>query len=184
MWRNANLSLNVALVRNDPHATGGTARWRWIISSCGMPACVTTQGSSRSPKGSLAYIYIYIKMCFLALQHFFSLPAAVFPRALGSVASREPARTPYASLDPSRGPWDVLLGFKVARPLGDAFRSPRAIQAHVNQRTENVMNRLKNVRPLMWYLGSWMSSLSSDVRYLVMETLFLDTNSPTCDHLC
>ena len=140
MWRNANLSLNVALVRNDPHATGGTARWRWIISSCGMPACVTTQGSSRSPKGSLAYIYIYIKMCFLALQHFFSLPAAVFPRALGSVASREPARTPYASLDPSRGPWDVLLGFKVARPLGDAFRSPRAIQAHVNQRTENVMN--------------------------------------------
>ena len=88
-------------------------------------------------------------MCFLALQHFFSLPAAVFPRALGSVASREPARTPYASLDPSRGPWDVLLGFKVARPLGDAFRSPRAIQAHVNQRTENVMNRLKNVRPLM-----------------------------------
>ena len=30
----------------------------------------------------------------------------------------------------------------------------------------------------MWYLGSWMSSMSSDIAYLVMEKLFLDTNMP------
>ena len=53
MWRNANLSLNVAFVRNDPHATRSTTGWRLIIFPCGMPACVTPRGTSHSPKGSL-----------------------------------------------------------------------------------------------------------------------------------
>ena len=38
------------------------------------------------------------------------------------------------------------------------------------------MNRLKNVRRLMGYLGSWLSSMSSGIRYLVMEKSFPDTN--------
>ena len=29
----------------------------------------------------------------------------------------------------------------------------------------------------MWYLGSWMPSMSSDVTYLVMEKFFPDTNT-------
>ena len=60
MWRNANLSLNVTFVRNDPHATRSTAGWRWIIVPCGMPACVTPRGTSDSPKGSLLCIRIFV----------------------------------------------------------------------------------------------------------------------------
>ena len=59
----------------------------------------------------------------------------VFSRALGSVARREPARTPCPSLGPVRGLWHVLWGFKVARPLGEAFRARRAIQVPANPRT-------------------------------------------------
>ena len=59
----------------------------------------------------------------------------VFSRALGSVARREPARTPRASLGPGRGPWHVFWGLQVARPLGEAFRTRRAIQAPANPRT-------------------------------------------------
>ena len=47
-------------------------------------------------------------MYFFTLQHFFLFRPRVFPRALGSVAHTEPARTPYASLGPGRGPWHVL----------------------------------------------------------------------------
>ena len=74
-------------------------------------------------------------MCFLAFRHFFLLRPRIFPRALGSVARWEPARTPHASLGPGRGPWHVLWGFKVARPLGDGFRARRAVQAPANPRT-------------------------------------------------
>ena len=56
-------------------------------------------------------------------------------RALGSVARREPVRTPRASLGPGRGSWRVLWGFKVASPLGEGFRARRAIHAHANPRT-------------------------------------------------
>ena len=44
------------------------------------------------------YIYIYNMCVFLALRHFFLFRPRFFPRALGSVARREPARTPHASL--------------------------------------------------------------------------------------
>ena len=132
MWCNANLSLNVAFVRNDPHATRSTAGWRLIIFPYGMPACVTPRGKSHSPKGSLVHI---CKCGNLALRYFFLFRLRVFPRALGSVARREPARTPRARLGPGRGPWHVLWGFKVARLLGEAFRVCRAIQAPGNPRT-------------------------------------------------
>ena len=51
MWPNANLSLNVALVRNDPNATS-TAGWRSTTFPCGMPTCVTPRETSHSPMGS------------------------------------------------------------------------------------------------------------------------------------
>ena len=58
-------------------------------------------------------------------------------------------------------------GFKVASPLGEGFRARRAIQLHANSRTGK-----KNVRRLMWYLGSWVSSMSSDFTYFAMEKFF------------
>ena len=112
------------------------------VGSFSPVACQLASPRRDHPTRLRGALHICI-MCFLALQHFLLFRRRVFPRALGSVARREPARTPYASLESSRGPWDVLLGVKVARPLGEAFRSPRAIQAHVNPRTENIMNRLK-----------------------------------------
>ena len=84
------------------------------------------------PKGNLVHIY---KCVFLARRHFFLFRPRVFPRSLGSVACREPARTPHASLGPGRGPWHVLWEFKVARSLGEGFRASRDIQAPANPRT-------------------------------------------------
>ena len=74
-------------------------------------------------------------MCFFGPSAFFLLWPRVFPRALGSVARGEPARTPRANLGPGRGPWHVLWGFEVASPLGEGFRARRAIQVHANPRT-------------------------------------------------
>ena len=81
--------------------------------------------------GIYNYIYKY-KCVFFTLRQFFLFRPRVFPRALVSVAHRELARTPYASLGLGRGPWHVLWGLKVARPLGEAFRARRAIQVHAN----------------------------------------------------
>ena len=39
-----------------------------------------------------------------------------------------------ASVDPGRGPWLVLWGFKVERDHEEAFRVRRGIQAHANPR--------------------------------------------------
>ena len=111
-------------------------------------------------------------MCFFHPSAFFLFRPGVFPRALGSVAHREPARTQYASLGPTRGPWHVLWRLKVARPLGEGFRARRAIQAHANPHVHNTLvTGLKKVRRPMWYLGSWMSSMSTDITYLVMENM-------------
>ena len=81
MWRNANLSLTVAFVRNDPHATKSTAGCRLIISPCGMPACVTLRGTSHSPKGSL-------QIC-------------VFTFALRATAVLSPQIPPFRKSDPA-----------------------------------------------------------------------------------
>ena len=110
-------------------------------------------------------------MCFFALRHFFPLRPQVFPRALGSVARREPARTQHPSVGPSRGPWRVLLGFIVASLLGEGFRARGAVQVHANPRTKYI-KRLKNVQRLMRYLGFWTSSMASDITYLLMEKGF------------
>ena len=79
------------------------------------------------------------KHVFLTLRHFCLFWPRVFPRALGSVAHREPARTQYASLGPGRGPWHVLWGLKEARPLGEALRARRAIQAYANPHVHNTL---------------------------------------------
>ena len=87
----------------------------------------------------LLYTHIFMLLCinvfFLARRHFLLFRPRVFSRALGSVARREPARTPRASLGPGRGPRHVLWGFKVASPHGEGFRARRAIQAPANPRT-------------------------------------------------
>ena len=49
LWNNANLSLNVAFFRNDPHATS-TAGWRLKTFPCGIPTCVTPRETSHSSK--------------------------------------------------------------------------------------------------------------------------------------
>ena len=111
---------------------------------------------------------------------FFCLPAAGVSscsRLHGTQGARPDPIRKLGSLGPGRGPWHVLWGFKVARPLGEAFRARRAIQAHANPRTYYIINRLENVQSLMWYLGSWMSSMSSDIAYLVMEEFFPDTTT-------
>ena len=87
---------------------------------------------SRHPCGALVHMY---KCVFYNLRHFFLFRPRVFPRVLGSVARREPARIPHASLGPDRGPWHALWGFKVVSPLGEGFRARRAIQASANPRT-------------------------------------------------
>ena len=81
--------------------------------------------STHIPKGSLVDTYTCV---FFTHRHFFLFRPRVFPRALGSLARREPARTPYASLGPDRSAWLVPWGLKVAHPLGEAFRARRAIQ--------------------------------------------------------
>ena len=48
----------------------------------------------------------------------------------------------------------------------------RPMQTHVHNTL--LTGYKKNVRRLMWYLGSWMSSMSSDITYLVMENFFSD----------
>ena len=68
MWHNANLSLNVAFFRNDPHATS-TAGWRLITFPCGMPACVTPRETSHPlPEGESCTINV----CFWPFGIFFS----------------------------------------------------------------------------------------------------------------
>ena len=47
-------------------------------------------------------------MCFVGPSAFFALPAAGRSSCLGSVARREPARTPHASFGPGPGAWHVL----------------------------------------------------------------------------
>ena len=92
----------------------------------------TTQPTQPCP--IIIYTRIY-KGALLTLQHVFLPRPRDLHRALGSMASREPARTPHASLCPGRGPWHVPWVFKVACPLGEGFQTRRAIQAHANPRT-------------------------------------------------
>ena len=88
--------------------------------------------STHIPKGNLVHIY---KCVFFTLPHFFLFRPRAFPRDLGYVARREPARTLHARLGPGRGPWHMLWGVKVASSLGEGFRARRASQAPANPRT-------------------------------------------------
>ena len=132
MWHNANLSLNVAFFRNDPHATS-TAGWRLITFPCGMPACVTPRETSHSPKGSL--VLLYINVFFWHMAFFFSYGRGSFLVLSAPWHSWSPPEHHGASVGPGRRPWHVLWGFKVATPHGEAFRARRAIQALASSRT-------------------------------------------------
>ena len=143
---NANLFLNVAFVRNDPHATS-TAGWRLIIFPCGMPACVTPRGTSHSTKGSLVLLCIKVFFC---TSVFFSLPAAGLfssSRLRGTQGARPNTTAQVWALAEVRG--TCSGGSKVASNHGEPFQERTAIQAHANPKTGE-----KNVRRLTRYLGS------------------------------
>ena len=108
-----------------------------------------------SRRGTL-YTNIHTYTCvFLARRHFCSPGRGSFLVLSASwhagrpPGPHEPARTQHASLDPGRGLWLVLWGFKVPRPLGEAFRARRTTQVPANPRTGQ-----NNVRRLMSYLVS------------------------------
>ena len=131
MWHNASLSLNVAFVRNDRHATS-TAGWRLIISPCGMPACVILQGTPHFPKGSL--VLRCINVFFLHIRHFFLSSRGSFLMLSAPGHAGSPPEHHGESVGPGRGPWHVLWAFKVASNRGEEFRARRVTQAHENPR--------------------------------------------------
>ena len=102
------------------------------------------------PPSFIGFPGLHIYMCvFLALRHLFLFRPRVFPRALGSVARREPVRTPHASLGPSQGPWHVLWGSKWQVRSGrdsEHVEPSRPMQTHVN---DTLLTGYKNVRRLM-----------------------------------
>ena len=82
-------------------------------------------------------------MCSNHPSAFFSLSSANLsscPRLRGTQGARP---DPIHNLGPGRGPWHVLWRSKVIRPLGEAFRAFRAVQAHANPCTEYIIHRLK-----------------------------------------
>ena len=107
-------------------------------------------------------------MCCFRPCTFFLFRPRVCGRALGSVAYRGPARTPYASLGSGRGLWHVLWGFKVARSLGEAFRARRAIQAHTNPRTYYIIIRLRKC-PTSHVISGILNVVNVGRHYLEME---------------
>ena len=60
---------------------------------------------------------VCINVCFRHFGIFFLFRPRVSSRALGSVARREPARTPRASLGPGRGPRARALGVQSGKFL-------------------------------------------------------------------
>ena len=123
MWHNANLSLYVAFVRNDPHATS-TAGWRLIIFPCGMPACVTPRGTSHSTKGSLVLLCIKVFFC---TSVFFSLPAAGLfssSRLRGTQGARPNTTAQVWALAEVRDTYS--RGSKTQSSHGEAFRERKS----------------------------------------------------------
>ena len=88
--------------------------------------------TSHIPKGNL--VYVYKNVCFWPFGVFSLFRPRFFPRALGSVACREPARTPHASLGPGRGPWQQVA-HALREGFREGFRARRAINASGNPRT-------------------------------------------------
>ena len=88
--------------------------------------------SHPSRRGTFTYTY---KCVLFSLRHSFLFRPRVFPHGLGSVARREPVRTPHASLGPSQGPWHVLWGSKWQVRSGrdsEHVEPSRPMQTHVN----------------------------------------------------
>ena len=130
MWRNANLSLNVAFVGNDLHATT-SAGYRLIFSARGMPACVTLQETPHSPMGNLVYqtkvVYFSTGGPFLRRPRKADLGAARLGRRDidRGLASREcrPGHRPVARAERSQSR-KCQLSF-ACRPSGSAGPSTR-----------------------------------------------------------
>ena len=105
----------------------------WLLPARPFSTCVTPGISHNTHPEGESCITMY-KCVFLPHRHFFLFRPRVFSRVLGSVARREPVRTPRASLGPGRGPQHVLWGLEVASP-GEGFRARRDMHVHANPRT-------------------------------------------------
>ena len=116
MWHNANLSLNVAFVRKDPHATS-TSGWRLIIFPCGMPACVNPRETSHSPKGSLrGALYNRAKSClFRPAGRFRAGLARPISTPVGSADGESTENPPPASFALALAPWPARRPLKVEK---------------------------------------------------------------------
>ena len=89
--------------------------------------------SHPSRRGTL-YYYVRSINVFFCTSALFLFRPWVFSRALCSVARREPARTPHASLGPGRGPRHVLWGSKWQVPSGrdsEHVEPSRPLQTHI-----------------------------------------------------
>ena len=113
------------------------------------------------------------KCVFLALRHFFLFWPRVFSRALGSVARREPARTPRASLGPGRGPRHVLWGSKWQVPSGrdsEHVEPSRPMQTHVHNTFLTWVKKCPTAHAI-----SMILNVTAARHYLVTEKYFSDT---------
>ena len=124
----ASLSLNIAFVTNDPHATN-TAGWRLIIFPCGMPACVTPRKHPTPRRGALQY-YVPIGR-FLHIGIFCSSARGSF--LVLSVAGhaggrREHCGTSVALAEVCGTCSGGSKSRKLANSHGTRFRPPRASQ--------------------------------------------------------
>ena len=84
---------------------------------------------------SIAVTYIIllcINVFFLALQRLFLFRPRVVSRALGSVARREPARTPRASFEPWPRSVVRALGVESGKSPRGRISSTQSLQTHVH----------------------------------------------------
>ena len=160
MWHNANLSLNVAFFRNDPHATS-TAGWRLITFPCGMSACVTPRETSHSPKGSLVNI---VRSCFFRPPGRFRDGLA--RPILAPLASHDGESTgdlrPRASPSPSpRGSRGALSKLKKSSQFrGSPLPAPRGRAGDVKPILRQRHARKKKVQSI-----PYIHPMNSDLQY-------------------
>ena len=112
MWHNAKLSLNVAFVRNDPHATS-TAGWRLIFSPV---ACQLASPRGKHPTPRREVLYNKVKFVFFSTGGpFRNGLARPISAPLGSDDGESTGDPPVASLALALAPWPARRALKVEK---------------------------------------------------------------------
>ena len=120
MWHNAKLSLNVAFVRNDPHATS-TAGWRLIFSPV---ACQLASPRGKHPTPRREVLYNKVKFVFFSPGGpFRNGLARPISAPLGSDDGESTGDPPVASLALAspRGPRGALSKSKTSTQFRDCL---------------------------------------------------------------